>query len=92
MIIALLLLLPATASDRAATQQRVDRLLARCNARGVISLVAESAQTVALRPLVLPGEASVEQQQRLDCVLSGMKSMTDLSFGFAGHEVDRRGS
>jgi hypothetical protein len=34
----------------------------------------------------------VEQQRRVDCVLSGMKAMTDLRFGFAGNEADTSGS
>lgn len=92
MSIASLMLLAATASDRAAIQQRLDELLARCEARGVIGLVAESAQAVALRPLVQPGEASVEQQRRVDCVLSGMKAMMDSRFGFVGNEADASGS
>lgn len=92
MIVALLLILAATASDRAATQQRVDELLARCNARGEVSLVAESGQDVEMRPLIRPGEASLEQERRFSCVLSGMKLMTDLRFGFLGNEVDGNGS
>lgn len=91
MIVVPLLILAATPSDRVATQQRVDELLARCNARGEASLVAQSGQDVELRPLIRPGEASLEQERRFSCVLSGMKSMADLRFGFLGNEVDRNG-
>jgi len=34
----------------------------------------------------------LEQERRFSCVLSGMKLMTDLRFGFLGNEVDGNGS
>ena len=91
MMAALPLLLVAAASDVAATQQRVDELVARCDAQGVIRLVAESARQVAMQPLLQPGETSAEQEKRFDCVLTGVKSMPDLNFGFVGNEEEPKG-
>lgn len=37
-------------------------------------------------------DRAATQQRRVDCVLSGMKAMTDLRFAFAGNEADTSGS
>lgn len=92
MMIAVPLFLAAGADDVTATQRRVDELVVRCHAQDVIRLVAEDAQQVTMQPLVPPGEASAEQDRRFSCVLTGMKTMTDLSFGFFGNEVELNGS
>jgi hypothetical protein len=92
MMIALPLILAAATSDIVATQQRVDELVARCDAQRVLRLVAESAGRVTMEPLSQSGEVSAEDDRRFYCVLSGIKTMADLEFGFEGNDVEPNGS
>jgi hypothetical protein len=77
----------AAALSVEATQARLDELVVRCKAERVVAFKAHSKGEVII-DMKNAGEApSPMDQQAFDCVLSGMKKMNDLKFGFLGNEA-----
>jgi hypothetical protein len=70
-----------------ATQMRLDELVARCKAESVVAFQARSKGDVIIDMKRAGEESSPADQKAFDCVLSGMKKMNDLKFGFIGNET-----
>lgn len=76
----------------AVSQHRVDRLIKRCDARSMVKLLARNGNEVSIHPLIAPRAPTAAENRKFKCVLSGMKRMTDLHFGFIGNEAEPSGS
>lgn len=68
-------------------QQRVDELVKRCHASEDIRFVAHGGNEVEMQLLTKSAELSAGKRHRLTCVLDGLKSMPELSFGFVGNAL-----
>jgi hypothetical protein len=90
MMFALILLAGSASSGTAALQGELDQLVKRCQASQVASLMAREGHQVEITPLSGP-DMSAAQKQQLKCVLDGLRSMPDLSFGFIGNEQETEG-
>ena len=91
MIFALILLASSASDDTAAVQQEVDQLVTRCEASNEVKFVAHSDRQVQMQ-LLTGLDVTATQRQHLTCVLDGLKSIPDLSFGFIGNEATPDGS
>jgi hypothetical protein len=76
----------------AVSQHRVDRLIKRCAANKVVKLLARNGNEVSMHPLIIARAPTAAESRKFECVLLGMKEMTDLHFGFIGNEAAPNGS
>jgi hypothetical protein len=74
---------PEASPAKAATQARVDRLIARCDAASLATLIAQSGSVVEFLRISDAASASPSDNQKVECVLTGIDSMDDLLFAFA---------
>jgi len=91
MIIALALAAAATGpADAAATQIRLDALLHKCSAEGIMRLTAQSGRQVIITMAQPERAPTASENRQVGCVLAGTQRMKDLQFGFLGNERDGR--
>lgn len=78
------LILATATEDMPATQTRLDQLIHGCQAEKVVRLTARNSRDV-IADLLDANLADPNERAKGECVLNGMRAMTDLQFEIIGN-------